>query len=175
MDGLQYFIGNRRPSPRPPERTLAVVGAHMTHMLRDLQDDLPHGMINVPVEDLETYGFTPEQVESEAGRAWVRRQVEHARACFRSGRRYIDSLDLLRLKLAGTWYCARFEYLLDLIERDDYRLRREYGKHHSLRTWLRMFGLGIAVTLKHVARRLGRIGARPVLEPDWPRGESLRR
>lgn len=161
MDGLLYFIGNGHPTPRTPDRTLAVVGAHMTHMLRDLHEDLPNGILNAPAEDLQSGAFDLSDPGSESSRRWTRQQVARARACFRRGRRYIDSLDLLRLKLAGAWYCARFEHLLVVIERDGYRLRAEYPERHSPSAWLRMFGLGIVVAGRHIVGRLGRVCSRP--------------
>jgi phytoene/squalene synthetase len=154
MDGLLYFIGNGHPYPKTPDRTLAVIGAHLTHMLRDTLEDLPRGLINIPAEDLAERGICLDDAKSEAFRHWVQEQVEQAKRCFQEGMRYIDSLDVLRAKLAGTWYCARFERILNAIERDGYRLRREYPERHCLAAWLEMIGLGIAVTLNHFAGRI---------------------
>ena len=36
MDGLQYFIGHGHPYPKTPERVMAVTGAHITHLVRDM-------------------------------------------------------------------------------------------------------------------------------------------
>jgi phytoene/squalene synthetase len=152
MDGLQYFIGNGHPYPRTLDRTLAVVGAHITHMLRDMRADLAAGLVNVPAETIRAQRLDLEQVEGEAFRLWVREQAGAARDALRRGRGYIDSLDLLRCKLAGVWYCARFARVLEVIERDGYRLRREYACRHALSAWLEMAGLGIVVTLKHFLR-----------------------
>jgi phytoene/squalene synthetase len=159
MDGIQYFIGNGHPYPRTPERTLAVTGAHLVHMLRDMPEDLPAGYVNIPAEDLREYGISPDDVESKAFRRWVQVQVEKARACFRSGRRYCDSLDVLRCKLAGAWYCARFEWYLDAIPRDGYRIRSSYPGRKGMKVWLEMAGLGLTVTLRHFVGRVRR---------DWP-------
>ena len=41
-------------------------------------------------------------------------------------------LDVLRCKVAGYWYCARFEAVLDTIESDGYRLRAEYEERRKL-------------------------------------------
>jgi len=161
MDGLQYFIGNGHPYPQTPLRTLAVEGAHYTHMLRDLLEDIPAGYTNIPAEDLRAYGICTDNVECEELRCWVCVQVECARACFQKGKRYIDSLDVFRCKLAGFWYCARFERLLAAIERDGYRLRRAYPERHSLSAWLEMVRLGLVVAVKHLAGRLLRIFPRP--------------
>ncbi len=156
MDGIQYFIGNGHPYPKTPDRTLAVVGAHLVHMLRDTLEDLPAGFVNIPAEDIQRDGICLEDVESETFRFWVRDQVERARVCFQAGKRYIDTLEVLRCKLAGAWYCARFEWFLNAIQRDGYRLRRAYPESHSLTTWVEMAGLGITITLRHVAGRIQR-------------------
>ncbi len=154
MDGILYFIRNGHPYPRTPERTLAVVGAHITHMLRDTLEDLPRGIINVPAEDIAAYGLSLEDTGSEAFRGWTRAQVEEARRCLKEGMRYTYSLDVLRAKLAGVWYCARFDCVLSAIERDGYRLRSEYPERCGLRAWLRMIGLGIVVVFRHYAGRI---------------------
>ena len=153
MDGIQYFIGNEHAYPRTHDRTLAVTGAHITHMLRDTLEDHSVGLFNIPAEDLKAYRINLEDLDNEQMRSWVRGQVELARTCFRAGKSYIDSLEILRCKLAGILYCARFECILDAIQRDGYRLRAEYPERHALMTWLKMIRLGLVMTLKHIARR----------------------
>jgi phytoene/squalene synthetase len=154
MDGLQYFIGNGHPYPKTPDRMLAVVGAHLVHMLRDTLEDIPAGFVNVPAEEIQVRGIQLEDVESESFRLWVREQVERARVCFRAGKRYIDTLDVLRCKLAGAWYCARFDWFLNAIQRDGYRLRRAYPEHDNLAAWVEMARLGFIITLRHIAGRI---------------------
>jgi len=156
MDGIQYFIGNGHPYPKTADRTLAVVGAHLVHMLRDTLEDLPAGFVNVPAEDIQGRGIRLEEVESESFRLWVGEQVERARVCLQAGKRYSDSLEVLRCKLAGAWYCARFEWFLNAIQRDGYRLRRTYPERHNLAVWAEMAGLGVTITLRHVAGRIQR-------------------
>ena len=153
MDGIQYFIGNGHPYPMTPDRCMAVIGAHLTHMLRDMLEDISVGFINIPCEILEAKGIQGKGIDSKEFRDWVCEQVELARYFFREGKEYIDSLDGLRCKLAGYWYCARFERVLDIIEQDGYQLRSEYHERRKLVTWGRMAWLGLAVTLKHSARR----------------------
>jgi phytoene/squalene synthetase len=153
MDGLQYFIGNKHTYPRTHNRHLAVTGAHITHMLRDTLEDLSTGLVNIPAEDMEAYGIDLEDLDSKQMRSWVHDQVELARFCFQEGKTYIDTLEVLRCKLAGVWYCARFEWILNAIERDGYRLRAEYHQRRALRIWLEMARRGVVVILKHFARR----------------------
>ena len=154
MDGLQYFIGNGHPYPKTNDRAMAVTGAHITHMLRDLLEDLSTGLVNIPAEYLESHGISVKNEMSEQFRPWVREQVELAWNCFQAGKTYIDSLEVLRCKLAGVWYCARFECVLNAIERDGYRLRAEYPERHALKTWLEMLWLGAVTTWKHFAGRI---------------------
>ena len=154
MDGLQYFIGNDQRYPHTHNRIQAVTGAHITHMLRDTCEDLPAGLVNIPAEYITAHRLNLNEGNSEPLRTWVREQVVLARMFFQEGKIYIDTLDVLRCKLAGVWYCARFECVLDLIERDGYRLRAGYPERHGLKVWLEMLRLGVLVTLKHLAGRV---------------------
>ncbi|MGD0173617.1 MAG: squalene/phytoene synthase family protein [Anaerolineales bacterium] len=170
MDGFQYFIGNSHPYPKSPDRTLAVLGAHVTHMLRDMREDLASGYVNLPAEHFPSAGLDPDDLDGEFFRAWVRGEVVRARRLLRDGRRYIDSLDVLRCKLAGIWYCARFERVLDLIERDGYRLRTDYPERKNLATWMHIAGLSLPVTVKHCLQQIrkstSRILARSEQTPE---------
>jgi phytoene/squalene synthetase len=157
MDGIQYFIGNGHPYPKTPDRTQAVLGAHIAHMLRDTLEDLPAGFVNIPSEDIQARSIRLEDVESESFHFWVREQVERARFCLRAGKRYIDTMDVLRCKLAGAWYCARFEWFLNAIQRDGYRLRYAYPERQNLAVWAEMAVLGFVITLRHITGRIQRV------------------
>lgn len=154
MDGIQYFIGNGYPYPRTRDRCLAVTGAHLTHMLRDLRRDLPAGYFNIPLEVLDMRGMDTAELQTKPVRDWVGEQVVLARSCLVDGKAYIDSLEVLRCKLAGYWYSARFERVLDAIERDGYCLRAGYPECHGMVAWAGMFGLGTVVVFKHFLTRL---------------------
>ncbi len=155
-DGIQYFIGNGRSYPDGLNRYSAARGAHIAHLLRDTILDTSDGFINIPIVYLKNHGIKPEEVHSEPYREWVRRRVKEARDCLSEGKRYLDGLDVLRCKLAGYWYCARFEAVLDTIEQDDYRLRVEYKERQQISTWLKVSWLGIMITLRHIVRSVGR-------------------
>jgi len=152
-DGILYFIGNGFPYPAGEARYLGATAAHITHMLRDMLADTADGYINIPREYLEAHGIGPGDLDSPAFRAWVRGRVELAREYLRGGKCYLEGLDVLRCKLAGYWYCARYEGILDAIERDGYVLRGEYNERRKLSAWLTMAWLGLCVTLRHIARR----------------------
>jgi phytoene/squalene synthetase len=159
-DDIQYFIRNGHPYPATDNRYLAATAAHITHMLRDMVEDVPNGFVNIPGEYLKAHGIGPEDFNSPAFRAWVRERVKLARQYFREGKRYLDELDVLRCKIAGYWYCVRSEVVLDAIERDDYILRAEYDERRSLTTWIKMAWLGISVTFRHLVCRAWRVGWR---------------
>jgi len=150
-DGIQYFIGNGHPYPTTESRYLAATAAHITHLLRDMIHDIADGIINIPQEYLNEHGIGPEDIDSPPFRAWVRLRVEQARIQFRDGKRYLDSLEVLRSKMMGYWYCARFEGVLDTIERDGYTLRANY-KYQFV--WLRMLWLGVTLTIQHFFSRV---------------------
>lgn len=152
-DGIQYFIGNGHPYPAAEGHYLAATAAHIAHMLRDMVLDIKDGYINIPREYLEAHGISPQDVDSPPFRAWVRERAELARQYIREGKRYLDVLEVLRCKIVGYWYCARFEGILDAIERDGYILRAVYNERQRLLTWLKIACLGVSVTLRHIARR----------------------
>jgi phytoene/squalene synthetase len=152
-DCIQYFVGNGYSYPDHENRYLAATAASITHMLRDLSVDIPEGFINIPREILEKHNINLENVDSPPFRGWVRDQVEQAREYFRAGKRYLESLDVLRCKLVGYWYCARFEGVLDAIECDGYKLRAAYRERRRLSNWLKIPWLSASVALRHVTRR----------------------
>jgi hypothetical protein len=130
-EALHHCIGHDAGAPHDESRYVAVTGAHVAHMLRDLRRDALVGYVNVPADVLAT-GVSPGE-DSPALRAWVGDRVELARRCFDTGRDYLARLESRRCRLAGHAYIARFEWVLDAIERDGYRLRDSYSERSSLR------------------------------------------
>lgn len=149
-DGLQYFIGNGSPYPGGENQYLAAAAAHIAHLLRDTIRDLEDGFINIPQEYLAEHGISPEDVHSPPYLAWVQNRVKQAKEYFREGKLYLDSLDVLRCKIMGYWYCARFEGVLNIIERDGFKLRADYKKEF---VWLKMLWLSVLLTFQHIFRR----------------------
>jgi len=136
-DNLHHFIGHGEFAPRDETRYLAVSAAHITHMLRDTYDDLQAGYYNVPREVLETNRISAQDVASDAYRTWVKSRVQLARRYFKAGKNYFARVQNPRCRLACYAYIARFEWLLDTIEREDYLLRPQYNERKSARTgWL---------------------------------------
>lgn len=146
-EALHYFIGHGRYAPHNQARSSAVTAAHITHMLRDTFEDIEAGYFNIPCEVLDTNHITPLDVQSDAYRAWVRNRVELAREYFKQGQQYLCQVEDLRCRLAGYAYFARFEWLLDTIEKEDYCLRPRYDERKKFVTGLRMGWLALSSML----------------------------
>jgi len=171
-DAIQYFIRNGHPYPPAASRYLAATASHITHMLRDMVEDAGEGYINIPSEYLRENGIGPSDVESEPFRAWVRERVKLARQYFREGKRYIDGLEVLRCKIAASWYCARFEGTLDVVERDGYVLRTSYRKRPVPLIWLSMALLAAKVSVQHWLRQARRRLVLSAPEVQLERGDQ---
>lgn len=152
-DAIQYFIGNGHTYAATGNRYLAATAAHMTHMLRDMVEDMADGFLNVPCEYLGIPDASEMNEMSPPSRDWVKGRVDLARQYFVEGKAYLDELDLLRCKIAGYWYCVRFESVLDAIERDDYVLRLHYTEGRSLFGIFKLARITVPVTLRHIVRR----------------------
>jgi phytoene/squalene synthetase len=131
MECIHYFIGHADFSPHDETRYLAVSAAHIVHMLRDTFDDAQVGYYNIPREVLESNHIGPRDVQSDAYRAWVKSRVQLARGYFKAGRDYFARVQNTRCRLACFAYIARFEWLLDTIEREGYCLRPQYQERKS--------------------------------------------
>ena len=171
-DAIQYFIHNGHPYPESEFRYLAANAAHITHMLRDMRADMDEGYINIPREYLDSQATNSQDVSSEPFRSWVRYRVKLARAFLRCGKYYLDGLDVINCKIAGYWYCARFEPVLDRIERDDYLLRPVYSERRKPAVWLRMGWMTAIITFKHVIEKI--LTSRIINEPDLQHVEYVR-
>jgi phytoene/squalene synthetase len=135
---LHYFIGQGRGGPDTPDRYLAVIAAHISHMLRDTREDVDAGYYNIPLEVLSAAGISPGEVESPAYRAYVRQRVGRARLDFERGKAYFAQVGSRRCRLAAFIYCSRFEAFLDALERNNYDLTSDLPRPSLLssgRSW----------------------------------------
>jgi phytoene/squalene synthetase len=130
-EAMHYFIGHGDAAPRGRVRYLAVTAAHITHMLRDTLEDVPAGYYNIPREFLAAHNTGACDVTGPAYRTWVQGRVRLARAYFKAGRANLAQVPSLRCRLAGYAYTARFESVLDAIERNDCRLQAAYPERKS--------------------------------------------
>jgi phytoene/squalene synthetase len=146
-EALHYFIGHGAFAARDERRYRAVSAAHITHMIRDTYDDVRAGYFNIPREVLKAGRIGPQDVNSAAYRAWVKSRVRLARGYFKAGRVYSRQIQSLRLRLAGFAYTARFEWLLNTIEKEGYILRPQYNERKSMGAGMRMSGLVLSAIL----------------------------
>lgn len=137
-EALHHCIGHGAGATHGADRYVAVRGAHVAHMLRDLVEDVEAGYLNLPAE-LVRHGAHPlEWVHEPDVRAWVQDRVALARSCFAAGRRSFAAVESRRCRLAGHAYVARFEWVLDAIEHDGYRLRASYPERATWRGGVRI-------------------------------------
>jgi len=137
-EALHYFIGHDCASPLNEERYLAVTAAHITYMLRNAVEDTENGYYNISRDYLKKHGIPPADISSEAYREWVKSRVELARKLFNGGRANLARVENVRCRLAGYAYIARFEVVLDAIEKDNYLLRADYPERKSKHAALQM-------------------------------------
>jgi len=146
-DNLHHFIGHGEFAPYDETRYLAVSAAHIVHMLRDTFDDLQAGYYNIPREVLDANHIGPEDVHSDAYRTWVKSRVQLACEYFEAGRNYFARVQNARCRLACFAYIARFDWLLNTFERENYFLRPQYDERKSPTTGFRMGWLALSSTL----------------------------
>ena len=154
MECIHYFIGHDDFAPHDDTRYLAVAGAHITHMLRDTFDDTQLGYYNIPREVLETNHIGLQDLHSNAYRDWVSSRVQLAREYFKAGKDYFARVQNPRCRLACCAYVARFEWLLNTIEQEGYRLRPQYNERKGPRTALWMSWPTLSSALNVRARML---------------------
>jgi phytoene/squalene synthetase len=110
-DCIQYFIGHNQTYPVSKDQYLAATAAHIIHMLRDFQDDIKQGFINLPAN------VSPQDLN-----VWVKNRISLARGYFKKGKAYINQIKNLRCRLAALAYCARFERCISNIQKASYSL-----------------------------------------------------
>ena len=147
-DAMDFFIGGGAAAPHDETRYAAVEGAHVVHMLRDTYADVQAGYFNISREVLDVHSIGPADVQSGAYRAWVKRRVQLARGQFETGQAYFARVRSLRHRLAGLAYIARFQWLIETLEREDFALRPRYGERRSLATAWKMGSLVIGSMLR---------------------------
>lgn len=148
-DAMHYFIGHRCYSPVSEARYLAATAAHITHMLRDTFEDTAAGYYNIPREVLEMHGISPQDIASDPYRAWVSTRVRLAREYFHAGKDYLAQVENLRCRIAGYAYIARFEWVLDIVERENFLLRPEYAERKSMAAGMWMVWSALSLGIKH--------------------------
>jgi phytoene/squalene synthetase len=157
-DALHYFIGHDQLPPTDKHRYSAVTAAHITHMLRDAQEDLQAGYINISHEYLQAQRLNLQAIDDLAHQAWTCQRVQQARGYFRAGRKYLARVGSLRCRLVGYAYTARFEWVLRTIARENYCLRYDYPERKGLRAGLWMAWRTVITFLASPLLGAGKLG-----------------
>jgi phytoene/squalene synthetase len=135
---LHYFIGHDSPQPKVEARYHSVKAAHITHMLRDALEDAEDGYINIPQNYLDEHQISPTEVQADAFRNWACDRIQLANDLFQSGQSYISQGKSFKRRLAGLAYTARFMWVMQTIEKENYCLREGYPDRKRLPAFLWM-------------------------------------
>lgn len=117
------------PSPEllKPARDLGTA-MQLTNILRDIKEDWDRDRLYLPLDELEKFGLTPDDIArqrvNDPFRAMMRFQIGRARAYYS----YAES-GIIALPTDGSQFCARlmstvYGAILDEIERADYQVYR---------------------------------------------------
>lgn len=155
VDGLQYFIGNEHSYPKTIDRYEAAIASHRTHILRDMKKDLQNGIFNIPDKIIRKSYPGALGTISDQHVEWVREQVREARTGFNLGKEYIEKMEILRCKIAASWYCYRFEVILDAIEKDGCLLRESYSELRKNSILIKLLFSTFKIIFNHYFKRTG--------------------
>jgi hypothetical protein len=108
-------------------------------MLRDLHEDRQQGYFNLPPDIIWA---TPQF------KLWVKKQIQAAREDFKLGKTYINSISNTRTRIAAYLYCARFEWLIHLIEKEDFTIRSHYKRGPQFWYTLHYFFVVVKIIFK---------------------------
>lgn len=148
-DCIQYFIGNNTYYPDLKYRYSAAIAAHIIHMLRDYSEDQKENYLNAPEKYIEKINKYPENNQNIPSKTWIKNRIKLARKNFELGKMYIDQVPVLRYKIATRLYCARFELLMETIEKDNYILRPVYKHKNKFLHLLKLLFSAVKISLKH--------------------------
>lgn len=97
------------------------IALQLTNILRDLQEDSDRGRVYLPSDELETFGYTPEELrrsqDTRAFRRLMAFQASRAREHYRRGRELLDYLPRRARACVGAM-AGIYAAILDDIERD---------------------------------------------------------
>ncbi|MFY0406437.1 phytoene/squalene synthase family protein [Solicola sp. PLA-1-18] len=122
--GLQMtpVLGVLTPEAYPRARTLGEA-FQLTNFIRDVAEDLVRGRVYLPMEDLDAFGVTPDDLRpgpvSDGVRALVRHEVARARSLYAEAEPGIDMLEPTSRDCVRTAFTL-YGGILDAVERADH-------------------------------------------------------
>jgi hypothetical protein len=132
------------------------IASEWSHILRDFCSDIETNIINISKEDMEKFRITnPSNTNSPNFRKWVKHKISFAKSQFVIAKndfyRYPHSL---RHKIAFAILCAKYEFFIERIVKDDYFLRKNYMKRSDVVVFLFWILKAALITLfAHVLKR----------------------
>ncbi len=146
---LEIF-GYRGPGTEAKEHAISLgIAMQLTNILRDVVDDLERDRIYLPLEELERFGYSEEELRAhvlnENFRRLMRFQMERARAYFQDGLRLLRYLPL-RSRPCPAALAGIYQRLLREIEAHDYDVfssRIGLSTEEKLWTALRYSAVGL--------------------------------
>lgn len=95
----------------------------LTNILRDVREDAQRGRIYIPLDEIASFGYSPEELRkgviNDAFRALMKHQIARARRYFESGRRLLPLVPA-RASACPAILIAVYSRILDRIESSDF-------------------------------------------------------
>lgn len=117
---------NLEDFPRPYEG----IAGKWAHILRDFISDLKSGVINLSEEERDKFqiSISGKQIESKNSnlQKWAAAKVKECELFFQQGKQNLLVHQNLRYKLGIAILCAKYEYYVYLIKKNDYHLQEKY-------------------------------------------------
>lgn len=120
---------------------------HQSHMLRDFEEDLKLGYINIAKQDIDTYHVDP-HIRDDNFRQWLKDRITSIREKFKKGNARLDRVPILRIKIIARLYCFRYESVLQQIEDTDYQLLADYTLR--VRDTLKLMPILFSTIFRHI-------------------------
>ncbi len=124
---LVLYVSGYRDKERQRLSDYTCTALQLTNFWQDVARDLAMGRIYIPLEDIERFGYSVEElgggVVNDPFRRLMAFEVDRARGLFKKGLKLVDTLDG-RLKLDVALFSKGGMRVLDLIERQGFDVLR---------------------------------------------------
>jgi len=109
--------------PYKEDFSLSAYASHQVHLLRDFLIDKETGYFNISGEEINKYNIKEDLTQDENFAHWVKDKIENIKILFDNGKKELESIPILQVRLTGYLYCFRYQRIIKRIEKDHYKLR----------------------------------------------------
>jgi phytoene/squalene synthetase len=106
------------------------IAGKLIHILRDFRSDYNETIFNLPLEDINEFGFNPydntEFIKTIAFKNWVKKVISDAEYKFNQGKRDLRNYPSLKYKVIVLILCLKYQLYMDEIKKDGFLLKSEY-------------------------------------------------